>query len=108
MIRKLGKSLLWGFLANLAIVLATIALSVVGTPYLLSAYVISGIPLGSILSAVVPDSFVYWLVPDGGGPAAVGIFFVSAFIQSIIVLTIAFYFLSKEKSTTNVLRTDNR
>ncbi len=97
MLRKVGKSILWGVLASIVLALAVVALSMLGAPQPLTAYILSGTPLSYVLFAVVPNSFVYWLVPEGGGSAALGILLISAFIQSTVVIAVAYYCLSKTK-----------
>ena len=106
MMRRLGSSLLKGFLTSSLIFLVASLLSKMGIPYLLGAYGISGAPLSFLLVAVAPSSLIDWLYPDGESPSAVSILFVSAFIQSAVLLTILFYKLSKKKQTNNSLKAD--
>lgn len=97
MLRKLGRSILWGVLASIVLALAVVALSMLGAPQPLTAYILSGTLFSYVLFAVVPSSFIYWLAPEGGGPAALGILLISAFIQSTVVIAVAHYCLSKTK-----------
>jgi hypothetical protein len=89
------KSVLWGALASAGVVLALFGMSLLGISQPLTAYILFGTPLSYILLAVVPTSFFYWLAPEGGGPAAVGILFISAFIQSTAVIAAAYLWHSK-------------
>jgi hypothetical protein len=63
----------------------------IGIAPLIGAYVLSGSPTAMLLEGLVPSSFFYWLVPDGGAPGAVGLFMISAFIQWGFIFTLLYY-----------------
>lgn len=53
-------------------------------PGLNEIFILSGTPTASFLLWALPDSFVYGLFPEGGGPAAIFVFVFSAWLQSML------------------------
>lgn len=55
----------------------------------------SGTPTASVVAWVLPESFWHWAVPEGGVPAAVLLFVISAWVQlSILSGVVAYLILS--------------
>jgi hypothetical protein len=84
LLKQLGRAILVGAASSIALAVGVVALSMLGFPQPFSAYLFSAVPISYVLFAIAPDAFVYWLVPDGGGPAAVGIFLIAALVQTTI------------------------
>jgi hypothetical protein len=56
-------------------------------------FIAIGIPLGTVLMYVIPDSVIYKMVPSGGAETTVFIFSVSAFITIFLILFFIVYFV---------------
>lgn len=91
MLRNMGKSTLLGAFITLAFVLVSMGLATIGFPYLMVAFIFSGVPLSYAAYSLLPSSAVYAVVPEGGAPAAVGIPLVVAFFQATVLLSVIFY-----------------
>ncbi len=78
-------------------VLATMVLAIVflsGASSLINVVILSGAPLAAILEHVIPDAFWYWAVNDGGGPAAILLFLISAWLQfALLFFLLSVWFL---------------
>lgn len=94
-LRFITKALIYGVVASAALAGISLMLAGHGIPYLMLLLVYSGVPL----SLLLPDAFVYWLYPEGGGMAFAGIAFISAIMQSavIIAFSVFIYFRHEEK-----------
>lgn len=88
------KSLVLGFLASAA--LAGVLLAI-GVGPMISIYVLSGTPTAMLLEALLPSSFWYWLVPEGGAPAAAGVFLCGAFLQWGCIFSALFYWFRRRR-----------
>lgn len=91
---KLGRILVP---AAIGVVLSTglfFLIYAVQSSVLTTAFMLSGTPTASLLIWAVPDSFMYWLLPEGGGPATVLVFTFSAWLQFWLVFSaLGFVFL---------------
>ena len=66
---------------------------------LTTVFILSGTPTASFLIWAIPDSFIYGLLPEGGGPAAVLVFTFSAWLQFVLVFSaLAFVFLRRRSN----------
>ena len=54
--------------------------------------ILFGTPTAYLMDLVLPDSFLYWLVPEGGAVAAVLLFIISAWLQLAGLLAAGYYF----------------
>jgi hypothetical protein len=72
-----------------------------GSSTLIGLVVLSGAPLASILAHVIPDAFVYWATDgEGGGPAAVLLFLISAWLQfALLFFLLSVWFLRRRSSS---------
>jgi hypothetical protein len=62
----------------------------------------SGTAMASLLFWALPDAFVYWLVPEGGGPAAVLIIAFSVWLQCMLFFSaLAYVFLRRRSGPTS-------
>jgi hypothetical protein len=66
-IRDIIISIFIGSVGSGAIFAATLA---TGNGKVVSALLLSGTPTAYVIDHILPSSFCYWLVPEGGGPAA--------------------------------------
>lgn len=60
--------------------------------FLIEFTISSGAVVARFLSWALPERFLYWAVPDGGGPAAVLLIAVSAWLQLSVAIGAATYF----------------
>lgn len=89
------------FAASLGAISSTICLAVVfllNFSWLTGLVVLSGTPTATLLFWVLPSSFLYSVLPEGGGPATVLLFSFSAWLQFAILFSIMSYFLLKRRS----------
>ena len=103
MIKRMLRSLGIGVLAGSLLLLILFVFSFLGVPYIFIALMYCGYPLVYAILNYVPSSFIYWLVPGGGPPAAVGAIILAAWSQFVILLALVSYFLilKKEKARTS-------
>lgn len=98
------------FAASLGAISSTICLVVVfllGFSWLTGIVVLSGTPTATFLFWALPSSFLYSVLPEGGGPATVLLFAFSAWLQFAILFSVMFYFLLKRRSN-KALNSDAR
>jgi hypothetical protein len=90
-------------LAGSLLLLISFVFSFFGMPYFFTAFIYFGYPFSYAIANCVPSSFVYWLVPGGGTPAAVGVFILGTWSQLVILSALVSYFfiLKKEKARTS-------
>ena len=60
-------------------------------------FIFSTTPTASLLFWVLPDAFVYWLVPEGGGPAAMLLITFSAWLQYMLVFAVLTYIFLRQR-----------
>ena len=58
-----------------------------------------GTPTAFIIDMALPDSFFYWLVPEGGGAAAILLLTLSAWLQLAALLTVGYYFWHRRSNS---------
>ena len=103
-IQIIGAALLCSVLA--AVVLAVVFLS--GASGLISAVVLSGAPLASVLEYVIPDAFWYWAVNDAGGPSAILLFLISAWLQFALLFFLLSAWFLRRRSNIPIHRTSGK
>jgi len=54
--------------------------------------VLFGTPTAYLIDLVLPDSFLYWLVPEGGAAAAMLLFIISTWLQLAVLFVAGYYF----------------
>lgn len=99
-------SLLAGIAGSLTLLLTTMFFSALGFSFSFNAYVIYTNSLGWLLSVVAPNSFVYWIAPEGGPVSWMTVMLSSAFIQNTLAIAFA-YFWFRWKRAINVHQTEN-
>ncbi len=67
-------------------------------------FMLSGAPTASFLIWAFPDAFMYWLLPEGGGPATVLVFTFSAWLQFMLVFSVLAYLFLRRRSSPAVKR----
>lgn len=65
---------------------------------LTGAFILFGTPTASFLFWALPDAFVYWLFPEGGGRAAVIIFTLSAWLQFMLIFSVLAHMILRRRS----------
>ncbi len=83
------KSVLFGIV--IALLLFVVAYILLPQTWITQAYLSPGLILGTIFLPVIPTKLVYWLVPEGGGPAFVLIGFVGAVLFWFLLFAILHY-----------------
>ena len=93
LVRRLLVAAITG--ALLSAVLFLMAFALHGNA-MLGVLIFSSIPTATVLGKLLPESFMYLLVPDGGAPAAVLLLIASAWLQLMVVLSaVTFVFLGR-------------
>jgi hypothetical protein len=68
---------------------------------IIGTIVMSGAPVAEFVSWVLPESFWYWVLPEGGGPATVLLFVVSAWLQLSLLSAVAVYFFLRFRANSS-------
>lgn len=71
---------------------------------LTGAFMLSGTPTASFLIWALPDAFMYWLLPEGGGLATVLMFTFSAWLQFLLVFSVLAHLFLRRRSNPAVKR----
>jgi len=85
------RAILFGVSLSLATLALVVIAAMLGVSFLLPALIYFGAPLAYLLNLIIPDQLIYQLVPEGGGPAFIGISLVGALLQLIAVYSLAIY-----------------
>jgi len=87
-----------GLTMSILVLVVSFALSATGIPQLFDLVLYASLPTAAAVSAVLPNSFVYWVVPDGGPVAAVALFLCAAVIQQTVVFSALAFFAIRMRS----------
>jgi len=83
-----------GLALSILVLGVSFSLSATGIPQLFDFVLYTSLPTAAALSAALPNSLVYWAVPDGGPVAGVLLFLGAAVLQQTVVFgALAFFFI---------------
>ena len=88
------RALLIGLALGLATFVSTVVAAMLGASFLLPGLIFFGAPSAYFLKLIIPEQFIYKLVPGGGGAAFIGISLVGALLQLIAIYSLIIYRLS--------------
>jgi hypothetical protein len=76
---------------SLATLVVAVVVAVLGLSFLMQVIIFFGVPTGYLIGLIIPNSLLYQLAPEGGGPAFVGMSLIGAFIQLAVIYSVLIY-----------------
>jgi len=84
------KSILFGIV--LSLILFAIAYILLPQTWVTQAYLFPGLILGSPFGLLISTKIIYWLVPEGGGPAFILVSLIAAVLFWLLLFAMIHYF----------------
>lgn len=85
------RATLFGVVLSFATLLLVVVAVMLGASFLSPCIVFFGVPTAYLLNLMIPDQIIYQLVPEGGGPAFIGMSLVGALLQLTVIYSFAIY-----------------